>query len=105
MKKRIAILLAASLPLWAALLPAAEPEPADSEAEPAAGAPEQAQEEAQEEPRDDDAGGGPDRDAASRGEELIVEEDGERAQAEGDDTFVPSQQISEDLSVSFPVDI
>jgi hypothetical protein len=29
----------------------------------------------------------------------------ELEQAEGDDDFVPSAQISEDLSVSFPVDI
>ena len=27
------------------------------------------------------------------------------AQAEGDDDFIPSSQISEELSVSFPVDI
>lgn len=33
------------------------------------------------------------------------ESDSELQQNEGDDDFVPSAQISEDLSVSFPVDI
>ncbi len=34
-----------------------------------------------------------------------IESDSEAEQSEGDDDFVPSAQISEDLSVSFPVDI
>ena len=43
-------------------------------------------------------------------EELVLssaEEESEiiEEQSEGDDDFVPSAQISEDLSVSFPVDI
>ncbi len=49
---------------------------------------------------------------AERPEELVLnqadenrESDTELEQAEGDDDFVPSTQISEDLSVSFPVDI
>ncbi len=49
---------------------------------------------------------------AERPEELVLNQaDGnserttEPEQAEGDDDFVPSTQISEDLSVSFPVDI
>jgi hypothetical protein len=49
---------------------------------------------------------------AENPEELVLnpadgnrESDAELEQAEGDDDFVPSTQISEDLSVSFPVDI
>ncbi len=49
---------------------------------------------------------------AERPEELVLNQDDENResdteleQAEGDDDFVPSTQISEDLSVSFPVDI
>jgi hypothetical protein len=45
-------------------------------------------------------------------EELVLnqadgnnENDSEPEQSEGDDDFIPSAQISEDLSVSFPVDI
>lgn len=37
--------------------------------------------------------------------EEAVENEVEVARPEGDDDFVPSAQISEDLSVSFPVDI
>lgn len=37
--------------------------------------------------------------------DINNENDTELEQTEGDDDFVPSAQISEDLSVSFPVDI
>lgn len=37
--------------------------------------------------------------------EEVNENDSQIDQTEGDDDFVPSAQISEDLSVSFPVDI
>ena len=37
--------------------------------------------------------------------EEISEGEPEVSQPEGDDDFVPSARISEDLSVSFPVDI
>lgn len=37
--------------------------------------------------------------------EELVENELEVERNEGDDDFVPSAQISEDLSVSFPVDI
>jgi len=37
--------------------------------------------------------------------EDIVDVESDIERSEGDDDFVPSTQISEDLSVSFPVDI
>jgi hypothetical protein len=37
--------------------------------------------------------------------EDIVDVESELDRPEGDDDFIPSTQISEDLSVSFPVDI
>jgi hypothetical protein len=51
-------------------------------------------------------------DADSGAEELVLNQSGdddseetEATSQQGDDDFVPSAQISEDLSVSFPVDI
>jgi len=47
---------------------------------------------------------GPDEIAVNQAD-INNENDTELEQTEGDDDFVPSAQISEDLSVSFPVDI